>query len=593
MVRQHPQERSVRPKDFKNIKMKCIVVLVSLVLASLICINVWVPRMIKSSSSPGYYFPDLAQDHGSTCWEASYYAINNDPFYKWAIGSSLPMALKLDEKGTLGYQRASVWRISGMKDARSNGTSMFNSPDPHVLGGVLHHNDWRAVPFTAPVVWTNKLHANGTGSYPVLMVGVPYRKASSDMFSVSSSSLYLPWEDYLTNFASNARTQLGLTLDKDKGNNVNKYVYQGNVCEAFKPIFIIPDVISYLGFPTHQCGCDGNVCIIDSNLTRLSDSDQGISPLKLNSTSCNSRTSTLWNLEGIPTFSTYSLKRNGSFTFEVTFSSGSAVYFSEAMKDVNYGIIKNDCSLQGMANVDYSHSGQMIFRFPLAASGMRATFDYKVPIGNTQEDVYCGTDQGQVALSQNLCMLSMTKLKSSGEMSMLAQQLDVFANVADIKRFALKEWEKGSSKRAEVLFEILVAIFTIGATIWGMFAKSSENFEKSLIRFDWTEFQLSVLRTFARALILIGVMIWNTFSIFQMIKEVELKRCLATSGTIIQPLNGISFLVTTTSTIEVMPRWSILFWVCSLEFVIFVAAVVLIFHRMRKSDKLKTEEINS
>ncbi|EFJ36114.1 hypothetical protein SELMODRAFT_404587 [Selaginella moellendorffii] len=582
--------------------------------------------MIKSSSSPGYYFPDLAQDHGSTCWEVSYYAINNDPFYKWAIGSSLPMALKLDEKGTLGYQRASVWRISGMKDARSNGTSMFNSPDPHVLGGVFHRVSkglaWEmsinwgmsvrlciTLPrmtgdpclFTAPVVWTNKLHANGTGSYAVLMVGVPYRKASSHMFSVSSSSLYLPWGDYLTNFASNARTQLGLTIDKGKGNNVNKYVYQGNVCEASKPVFVIPDVISYLGFPTHQCGCDGNVCIIDSNLTQLSDSDQGISPLKLNSTSCSSRTSTLWNLEGIvPMFSTYSLKRNGSFTFEVTFSSGSAVNFSEAMKDgwleqqpveKPLTTISQDCSLQGMANLDY-HSDEMMLRFPLAASGMRETFDYKVPIGNTQEDVYCGMDQGQVALTQNLCMLSMTKLKPSGEMSMLAQQLDVFANVADIKRFALNEWEKGSSKRARVLFEILVAIFTIGATIWGMFAKSSENFEKSLIRFVWTEFQLSVLRTFARALILIGVMIWNTFSIFQMIKEVELKRCLATSGTIIQELNGTSFLITTTSTIEVMPKWSILFWVCSLEFVIFVAAVVLIFHRLRKSEELKTEEIN-
>ncbi|EFJ18513.1 hypothetical protein SELMODRAFT_419919 [Selaginella moellendorffii] len=94
-----------------------------------------------------------------------------------------------------------------------------------------------------------------------------------------------------------------------------------------------------------------------------------------------------------------------------------------------------------------------------------------------------------------------------------------------------------------------------------------------------------------RGFLLLGVIVWNMFNVFVSLNAVGSEPRLATSKTLLQQLDGISFLVTTTSTVQVTPSWIIFFAACS--FAIFVLATVPfgVYVRMRYVERKEEIEL--
>ncbi|EFJ18511.1 hypothetical protein SELMODRAFT_419917 [Selaginella moellendorffii] len=431
-----------------------------------------VPKMIKPP--PGDYYPDIIKC--STCWEATVFATNSDPFYQWVSDSSPDVS----QRGTFAYQRASIWRVSGNVTS-TNESSMYSSPDPHILGGELVKRSrtlvWKMTVywgmsvrtcFTLPgskddsCLYTTPIVQTAPESYAALLVGVPYRKVSQEPYAVESSALYLDNDAvYLTNFVSNARTSAGLKL-KSSGKRIKNYVYEGQECLK-SPIVAV----------------SGN--------------------------------------------------------FSIT---GSGDWFMD-------------------------------------------TFNNKVP--NDKDDHFlCGMDEGQSKLADKLCTVSLENL----QLQVLEKRLR--ESLTDVQTFMKKEWESTWSQRSDISVGIVTAVMTILVTIWGMFNRDLQEVEALILkragkftRVVEATIGLPLFKTGIRGFLLLGVIVWNMFNVFVSLNAVGSEPRLATSKTLLQQLDGISFLVTTTSTVQVTPSWLIFFAACSFAIFVFATVTCGVYVRMR------------
>ncbi|XP_024541123.1 uncharacterized protein LOC9648037 [Selaginella moellendorffii] len=435
-----------------------------------------VPKMIKPP--PGDYYPDIVkEDKCSTCWEATVFATSSDPFYQWVCDSSLPDTLNASLRGTLACQRASIWRVSG-NITSANESSLYSSPDPHILGGELVKRSrtlvWKMTvywgmsvracfdllnPMEDSCLYTTPIVQTALGSYAALLVGIPYRKASQNPYAVESSALYLDNSAvYLTNFVSNARTGAGLKL-KSSGKGIKNYVYEGQVCNRASPILITPDVVSYMGFPSLQCACDGILCLVGLNITGTASNEDKILPLKLNASGCGQGMS-FWDCDRYPLkehrteFFSYSPRWERSILLEVNFSTN----FEEAIRGPNQ-ILKDfvSCTEDTIQKKDMD------------------TFNNKVP--NDKDDNFlCGMDEGQSKLADKLCTVSLDDLN----MQVLEKRLR--ESLTDVQRFMKEEWESTWSQRSDVTVGIVTAVVTILVTIWGMFNKDLQKVEALILK---------------------------------------------------------------------------------------------------------------
>ncbi|EFJ36546.1 hypothetical protein SELMODRAFT_404654 [Selaginella moellendorffii] len=579
-----------------------------------------VPEMSKPP--PGDYYPDIVkEDMCSTCWEATVFATSSDPFYQWVSDSSLPDALDVSQRGTLAYQRASIWRVSG-NITSTNESSLYSSPDPRILGGELVKRSrtlvWKMTVywgmsvrtcFTLPgskddsCLYTTPIVQTAPGSYAALLVGVPYRKASQEPYAVESSALYLDNSAvYLTNFVSNARTGAGLKL-KSSGKGIKNYVYEGQVCNRASPILVTPDVVSYMGFPSFQCACDGNLCLVGLNITGTASNEDDIFPLKLNASGCGQGNS-FWDYDRYPLeenraiFYSYSPSRETSILLQVNFSTTFDVVIFGPNQILKYFVSCTEDTIQKKAPSDDTLVSdlQKCLKSPIVAvspafnrrvavrryrsrvslEGLMDTFNYKVP-SDKDDNFLCGMDEGQSKLADKLCT-----------MQKLEKRLRESLKVADVHRFVKKEWESTSSQRSDITVGIVTAVVTILVTIWGMFNRDLQEVEALILkragkftRVVEATIGLPLFKTGIRGFLLLGVIVWNMFNVFVSLNAVGSEPRLATSKTLLQQLDGISFLVTTTSTVQVTPSWIIFFAACSFAIFVFATVTFGVYVRMR------------
>ncbi|EFJ36544.1 hypothetical protein SELMODRAFT_404651 [Selaginella moellendorffii] len=392
-----------------------------------------VPEMTKPP--PGDYYLDIVkEDKCSTCWEATVFATSSDPFYQWISDSSLPDDLNISQRGTLAYQRASIWRVKG-NTTSTNESSLYSSPDPHILGGEFVKRS-RTLVWKTTVYWgmsvkicldsclsTTPIVQTAPGSYAVLLVGVPYKMASENTYGVESSDLYLDNSAvYLTNFMSNASW-----IESQK-------LWQRNQ---------------------------------ELRLRRPASNEDGILPLKLNASGCgqgNSFCDYDYPLEEKRTrLYSYSPRRNTSIQLDVNFSTN----FEEAIRGPNQ-ILKDfvSCTEDTIQKKDPSDGTldsdlQECWKSPIVAVGpvieipleIRASLeDLMDTFDNHVNDNYlCGMDEGQSKLADKLCT---NHLRES---------------LTDVHRFMKKEWESTWSQRSDISVRIVTAVVTILVTIWGMF----------------------------------------------------------------------------------------------------------------------------
>ncbi|EFJ36548.1 hypothetical protein SELMODRAFT_404657 [Selaginella moellendorffii] len=592
-----------------------------------------VPEMSKPP--PGDYYPDIVkEDMCSTCWEATVFATSSDPFYQWVSDSSLPDALDVSQRGTLAYQRASIWRVSG-NITSTNESSLYSSPDPHILGGefvkISRTLVWKMTVywgmsvrtcFTLPgskddsCLYTTPIVQTAPGSYAALLVGVPYRKASQEPYAVESSALYLDNSAvYLTNFVSNARTGAGLKL-KSSGKGIKNYVYEGQVCNRASPILVTPDVVSYMGFPSFQCACDGNLCLVGLDFTGTASNEDDIFPLKLNASGCGQGNS-FWDYDIYPLeenrtiFYSYSPTWNTSILLQVNFSIRfNWVIFGaeDTIQRLKDFVSCTEHTIQKKAPNDTTLVADLkeCLRDPIVAVSppfgrtsavgrhqsraslevLMDTFNNKVP-SDKDDNFLCGMDEGQSKLVDKLCT-----------MQKLEKRLRESQKVADVLRFVKKEWESTSSQRSDITVGIVTAVVTILVTIWGMFNRDLQEVEALILkragkftRVVEATIGLPLFKTGIRGFLLLGVIVWNMFNVFVSLNAVGSEPRLATSKTLLQQLDGVSFLVTTTSTVQVTPSWIILFAACS--FAIFVFAIVTfgVYVRMRYVERKEKIEL--
>ncbi|EFJ18516.1 hypothetical protein SELMODRAFT_419925 [Selaginella moellendorffii] len=589
-----------------------------------------VPKMSKPP--PGDYYPDIIkEDKCSTCWEATVFATSSDPFYQWVSDSSVPDTLNASLRGTLAYQRASIWRVSG-NITSTNERSLYSSPDPHILGGELVKRS-RTLVWKMTVYWgmsvracfdiqdlieesclyTTPIVQTALGSYAALLVGVPYRKASQEPYAVESSALYLDNSAvYLTNFVSNARTSAGLKL-KSSGKGIKNYVYEGQVCNRASPILVTPDVVSYMGYPSFQCACDGNLCLVGLDFTGTASNEDDIFPLKLNASGCGQGNS-FWDYDRFPleenrtSFYSYSPRWETSILLEVNFITN----FMEAIRGPNQ-ILKDFVSctedtIQKKAPSDDTLVSdlQECLKSPIVAvspifqkrlvngemfKDLVDTLNSDVP-DDEDDNFLCGMDEGQSKMADKLCTVSLEDLN----MQVLEKRLR--ESLTDVQRFMKKEWESTSSQRSDITVGIVTAVVTILVTIWGMFNRDLQEVEALILkhtgnftRVVQATIGLPLFKTGIRGFLLLGVIVWNMFNVFVSLNAVGSEPRLATSKTLLQQQQGALFLVTTTSTVQVTPSWIIFFAACS--FAIFVLATVPfgVYVRMRYVERKEEIEL--
>ncbi|XP_024522408.1 uncharacterized protein LOC9646482 [Selaginella moellendorffii] len=583
-------------------------------------------RFFGAQSLAPEFYSDLIQEEGSTCWETNFFATTYDPFYKWIASTSLPSAFKdlPIERATLGYQRASVWRVAGNM-TRHNTSFFYNSPDPHVLGGVIARKSsswiWTMVInwgmsvricftttdplqnsclWTTPIVWTGK-----EGEFALLMSAVPFRRASANPYQERNP--YAKHGSYLSNFAGNARTSQCLMINDrvDKG-RYWQYIYSGKPCKKSTPIVYTPDIISYLAFPSHQCACKGSVCFVGLNITGSSTSDEDLR-VKLNSSRCEDSNS-FWGepriadvLVSIVYFS-YSSRWDLHLGINVTFNVSEMLEAQKRVDDCVHGWLQQRetkpgaqdgaallsfCSRPGEVVLEAIKKSASVFekyQQRILEGAILDTLEAKVPVEVT-DDVHCGIERGQI--DRETCLLGLDEVKTKQEAELLLKNLQAFARVADVKRVGEREWKKGSSKRSDVSIEIVTTLLALLLTVAGMLSKKLQDVEDMVLDWaadfkDWVKRRIGMhfFRTGIRGVVICTAAMWSMFALYKSIGDIQTEPELATSGTVLQRSNEIYFLVTTTSSIQITPKWIVFWMVCSFVGLLLVGALLYVYFLM-------------
>ncbi|XP_024516906.1 uncharacterized protein LOC9661580 [Selaginella moellendorffii] len=308
------------------------------------------------------------------------------------------------------------------------------------------------------------------------------------------------------------------------------------------PILITPDVVSYIGFPSLQCACDGILCLVGRNITGTASNEDGILPLKLNASGCgqgNSFCDYDYPLEEKRTrLYSYSPRRNTSIQLDVNFSTN----FEEAIRGPNQ-ILKDfvSCTEDTIQKKDPSDGTldsdlQECWKSPIVAVGpvieipleIRASLeDLMDTFDNHVNDNYlCGMDEGQSKLADKLCTVSLQDLKMQNLQNHLRESL------TDVHRFMKKEWESTWSQRSDISVRIVTAVVTILVTIWGMFNRDLQKVEALILkrtgnftRVVQATIGLPLFKTGIRGFLLLGVIVWNMFNVFVRLKAVGSPAC--------------------------------------------------------------------
>ncbi|EFJ27828.1 hypothetical protein SELMODRAFT_411768 [Selaginella moellendorffii] len=564
---------------------------------------------------------------GTTCWETNVFATTNDPFYKWATSTSIASTLKFTSVSTAevaaAYQTLSAWRVwrSNNKTVEAD---LFNSPDPHLYGGVIQRNSpiWKMAihwginlrlciddgrgpsavercKVTAPIVPVKK--TSGKPDLGLLLSKVPFAMPSSTI----THPVFTESGFYFSNFASSARSNIstGISQEKIPYNDSTWSYYSNDIreCSPSVPINYMPDVISYLSYPFLQCACRHQVCIIGYNLTQ----GQNVS-FTFNTSQCETSRS-FWDWDVIQDNHTiflgsYSIKFNVPVTLKIHFNDSLPI--GASLANLTEGVLSGmeqmttciETKLEGdqkptrkyllnactknLTGCQVSSVGGKNFGTQADKVGGTVIKDF---LKKTQgRDITCGNEEFKVDSPPCFRKLSTEDNKKVQEV------LNDLLKVSNVHRFGERYWKDGSSRRTQVYASFMTFVIAFLGICAGSLSRTLLEWENSLFR-QLDQLKLAgkpgyrpLIRTLGRTVFIAGSVAGSLPGLYFSINDLEKEPSLATAETILQLNNGTAFLVTTTSTVEVTPNWIVF-----QEFTVFiglavVALAILIYFKLEK-----------
>ncbi|XP_024531625.1 uncharacterized protein LOC9642340 [Selaginella moellendorffii] len=611
-----------------------IVIATAVLLVFSLCVNKKKPE--------GEFYSDLIKQTGTTCWETNVFATTNDPFYKWATSTSIASALVWGEtknsssvsmtEVAAAYQKLSAWRVwrSNNKTVEAD---LFNSPDPHLYGGVIRQHGtsliWKMAihwgislrlcindmsdmgasavercKITAPIVSVNK--TSGTPDLGLLLSKVPFAMPSSKFtHPVLTKSGF-----YFSNFASSARSNIstGISQEKIPSNDSTWSYYSNDIreCSPSVPINYIPDVISYLSYPFLECACRRQVCIIGYDLTQ----GQDVS-FAFNTSQCETSRS-FWDWdhiidEHIIYLGSYSIKFNLPVTVLISFNDSLPIGASLASltEGVLSGMEQMTTCIETTLEGDQEPNPTVLFDACIknvTGSQVMLITGIKYKYSRMQTDKVCGTVIKEFLLTKKpggniTCGNEEFKVDSppcfkklSAYDNMNVQEvLNDLLKVSNVHHFGKQYWKDGSSRRTQVYASFLTFVIAFLGICAGSLSRTLLEWEDSLFR-QLHQLKLAgkpgyrpLIRTLGRTVFIAGSVAGSLPGLYFSINDLQKEPSLATAETILQLNNDTAFLVTTTSTVEVTPNW-IVFQVFTVFIGLAVVALaILIYFKLEKN----------
>ncbi|EFJ27839.1 hypothetical protein SELMODRAFT_441369 [Selaginella moellendorffii] len=603
--------------------------------SSIVAIAVFIFAIVIATAVVFSLCVNKKKPEGTCCWETNVFATTNDPFYKWATSTSIASALVLDgAKNSTGismtevaaaYQKLSAWRVwrSNNKTVEAD---LFNSPDPHVYGGVIcqhgtnliwkmaihwgislrlcinpgHLSAVKRCKVTAPIVAVNK--TSGKPDLGLLLSKVPFAMPSSNL----THPVFTKTGFYFSNFASSARSNIstGISQEKIPYNDSTWSYYSNDIreCSPSVPINYMTDVISYLSYPFLQCACRHQVCIIGYNLTQ----GQNVS-FTFNTSQCETSRS-FWDWDVIQDEHTiflgsYSIKFNLPVTFKIQFND--SLPSGASLANLTEGVLSRmeqmttciETTLEGdqkpnatilMNACTKNVTGCQVVDVTGKSSGME---DDKV--GSTVikdfllkkkqgRDITCGNEEFKVDSPPCFKKLFLD------DNNKVQEVLNDLLKVSNLHRFGERYWKDGSSRRTQVYASFMTFVIAFLGICAGSLSRTLLEWEDSLFR-QLHQLKLAgkpayrpLIRTLGRTVFIAGSVAGSLPGLYFSINDLEKEPSLATAETIFQLNNDTAFLVTTTSTVEVTPNWIVF-----QEFTVFiglavVALAILIYFKLEK-----------